>query len=224
MGIHANIAIRILRHLGTDHTCSNSHQEGLFKSLVSRARYHASKFLIFLAADSLSYEWSMGHKALACAQAFSKDRRGIVERILHQMPDKPKIVHALVEDAGYNLFLDVVVMPHMGMFKDQNWYYAVLFHELVHSTGHPHRLNRFGDVSEAGCEQVFFEELVAEFGCGFLRALTHVSSPKMAALRAAHLENYIRELPKHAALSLTAQAVLAAQHAVHYIVGSGGSP
>jgi antirestriction protein ArdC len=54
-------------------------------------------------------------------------------------------------------------------------YYAVLFHELTHWTGHPRRLDRklakrFGDAAYA------MEELVAELGASFLCAECAIAS------------------------------------------------
>ena len=65
-------------------------------------------------------------------------------------------------------------MPSTAFVSDAA-YSAVLAHELIHSTGVPHRLNRkkgekFGDQDYA------FEELVAELGSAFLCAEFGISS------------------------------------------------
>ena len=65
-------------------------------------------------------------------------------------------------------------MPSTAFISDAA-YSAVLAHELIHSTGAPHRLNRkkgekFGDQDYA------FEELVAELGSAFLCAEFGISS------------------------------------------------
>lgn len=64
---------------------------------------------------------------------------------------------------------DIIQMPHLGDFKSREHYYATAFHELVHWTGHEHRLDRnlkgkFGNTDYA------FEELVAEMGAAMLCA------------------------------------------------------
>jgi antirestriction protein ArdC len=62
---------------------------------------------------------------------------------------------------------DIIKMPHMADFQTVSHYYATAFHELVHWSGHQHRLDRnlkgrFGNSDYA------FEELVAEIGAAML--------------------------------------------------------
>lgn len=62
---------------------------------------------------------------------------------------------------------DFIGMPSFDSFNSSDDYYATLFHEFIHYTGHESRLDRnlegrFGDESYA------FEELVAELGSSFL--------------------------------------------------------
>jgi antirestriction protein ArdC len=75
--------------------------------------------------------------------------------------------------ACYDIALDQIDMPARRLFKGTatctptESFYATLFHELTHWTGHPSRLgrdlkNRFGDKGYA------IEELVAELGSAFL--------------------------------------------------------
>ncbi len=82
------------------------------------------------------------------------------ERIIEQMPNSPAIEHG-GDEPCYNKVYDEVKVPHLSNFKSEEEYYATLFHELSHSTGHPSRLNR--DMSGIfGSKQYSFEELVAE--------------------------------------------------------------
>lgn len=66
--------------------------------------------------------------------------------------------------AFYSPSKDYVSMPKKEQFKDIEEFYATLFHELAHSTGHSSRLNRFSsaNVSFFGSETYSKEELVAE--------------------------------------------------------------
>ena len=78
------------------------------------------------------------------------------------------------DSAYYERLADRVTMPSTAFVSDAA-YSAVLAHELIHSTGAPHRLNRkkgekFGDQDYA------FEELVAELGSAFLCAEFGISS------------------------------------------------
>jgi antirestriction protein ArdC len=56
-------------------------------------------------------------------------------------------------------------------------YYSTLFHELVHSTGHPSRLDRvFGKLF--GDKLYSKEELIAETGAAFLCAITEMATER----------------------------------------------
>ncbi|MDQ3230339.1 MAG: zincin-like metallopeptidase domain-containing protein [Pseudobdellovibrionaceae bacterium] len=68
---------------------------------------------------------------------------------------------------------DVVRMPPYEQFYTEGGYVATLAHELVHSTGHSSRLDRFTQNDEMfpdGLKARAFEELVAEIGSAFLGA------------------------------------------------------
>lgn len=69
--------------------------------------------------------------------------------------------------AFYSPSGDYVTVPCRAQYSDYNEYYSTLFHELVHSTGHKSRLNRFtGKAANAafGSTEYSKEELVAEIG------------------------------------------------------------
>ncbi|WP_299835491.1 zincin-like metallopeptidase domain-containing protein [uncultured Tenacibaculum sp.] len=99
----------------------------------------------------------------------NEDKNSIAELILKHLPDpKVKISHQQ-KGAYYSPSTDTVNMPKFEAFDSANDYYRVLFHELIHSTAHPKRLDRelggkFGSVKYAK------EELIAEFGSVFLSA------------------------------------------------------
>ena len=66
--------------------------------------------------------------------------------------------------------VDVIKVPHLSAFDNQENFEATLLHELTHWTGHSDRLNRtkgkaFGDRDYA------FEELIAELGAAMAGAL-----------------------------------------------------
>lgn len=65
--------------------------------------------------------------------------------------------------ALYNPLLDYVQIPTHEIFISQREYYSTTFHEFVHWTGHPNRLNRF-DTKRFESEEYAQEELVAELG------------------------------------------------------------
>lgn len=107
----------------------------------------------------------------------------------------------IVEDRAEARYLpgfDRIEMPAREAFVGTSTspatdaYYAVLFHELTHWTGHERRLdrnlrNRFGDEAYA------MEELVAELGAAFLCADLHiVNSPRLD--HAAYVASWLRVL------------------------------
>lgn len=75
--------------------------------------------------------------------------------------------------AYYDRARDEIFMPAFKAFPDGISYLRTAYHEHIHATGHPKRLNRefgkkFGDANYA------MEELVAELGSAFLCARTNL--------------------------------------------------
>ena len=98
------------------------------------------------------------------------------EAIVSHMAKRPEILHKELR-AFYNPVADVVNLPRRPYFRSDESYYATLFHELVHATGHPSRLNRKGlnEMSEFGSEPYSFEELVAEIGACYLESYAGIA-------------------------------------------------
>ena len=71
--------------------------------------------------------------------------------------------------AFYAPFEDYIQIPSIGQYEKPEEYYSTAFHECIHSTGHPKRLNRFkpGD-NVFGSKNYSKEELVAEIGAAML--------------------------------------------------------
>lgn len=90
------------------------------------------------------------------------------EQIIKNMPNAPKIEYT-GKDAWYRRDQDLVRVPPIEFFKKEQHFYGVQFHELIHSTGHPKRLNREREVGRTfGDKKYAFEELIAELGSSFL--------------------------------------------------------
>ncbi|MFA5571618.1 MAG: zincin-like metallopeptidase domain-containing protein [Candidatus Bathyarchaeia archaeon] len=71
--------------------------------------------------------------------------------------------------ACYVPITDVIRMPHPETFKSTQHYYATLFHEVGHWTGHKSRCDR--DLSgQFGSEAYAREELIAEIASAFICA------------------------------------------------------
>jgi antirestriction protein ArdC len=80
----------------------------------------------------------------------------------------PKIEHGF-NSARYCPTTDTLQMPSPGSFDSPAHYYATLFHELGHATGHPSRLSRKID-NRFGTPDYSREELIAEMTSAFLCA------------------------------------------------------
>lgn len=90
------------------------------------------------------------------------------EEIVRSMPDPPRIAEG-GSQAFYRPSDDLVQVPRLESFRDTDAFYATIFHELGHSTGHERRLNRPGVTAEIrfGSESYSREELVAEMASAF---------------------------------------------------------
>jgi len=91
------------------------------------------------------------------------------EDVVATMPRKPPTKDGFTR-AFYSLCEDYVGMPSQARFERSEQYYATLFHELVHATGHETRLNRSTLTEQAGFGSDTYckEELIAEIGAAFL--------------------------------------------------------
>lgn len=123
--------------------------------------------------------------------------------------------------AYYNPSGDYIQMPGMVRFRDTETstategYYATLFHELTHWSGHKGRLGRdltgrFGDAAYA------MEELVAELGAAFLCAELGISAQPRED-HAGYIAHWLEVMREDAAAIFTAAAK--ASEAAQYLSG-----
>ncbi|MBN7816985.1 ArdC family protein [Algoriphagus pacificus] len=139
------------------------------------------------------------------------------EKILENMLHKPTLRNH-GNEAYYRVDLDEITMPEKHLFAKIERYYGVLFHELIHSTGHESRLNRKG-VREPhlfGSKEYRKEELIAEMGAGFLNNQTGILSEDLLDNSVAYIQNWMAEFRKHKQLLI--HAAHKAQKAVEYIL------
>ena len=90
------------------------------------------------------------------------------EKIINEMPSKPMVEHG-GDEPHYNWRDDKVTVPDRDNFLSSEEYYATLFHELAHSTGHESRLGRENCMKPSvyGSREYCKEELVAEIATAF---------------------------------------------------------
>jgi antirestriction protein ArdC len=147
------------------------------------------------------------------------------EAVYGNMPNRPMLEHGVTVaitrgrrlEAYYTAGSDTVVMPRREVFEGAEFYYSILFHELTHSTGAVHRLNRptlnqalrFGDTNYSK------EELVAEMGAAFLAAHTGIEQVTLPT-SASYLDSWVKALKGDARLAI--QAGASAQKAVDYVL------
>ncbi len=138
------------------------------------------------------------------------------EEIVKAMPNLP----AFEQDsrAAYIPSRDTVTMPSRTAFQSQAEYYATLFHELTHSTGHGKRLGREGieKIQPFGSEDYSKEELVAEMGSAMLCGVAGIEKATIGN-SAAYLRGWINRLKADSRLVIA--AARAAQEAADYIRG-----
>lgn len=139
------------------------------------------------------------------------------ESVYAEMHEPPRLTHEK-EEAYYHPSLDLINLPPKQKFKTAEDYYAVLYHELVHSTGHRNRLNRPGveEIDYFGSESYSNEELIAEMGAGFLCGLTGIQQARLIDNQAAYIQNWISRLKNDK--NLLIDAASKAQKAVDYIL------
>jgi antirestriction protein ArdC len=117
--------------------------------------------------------------------------------------------------ASYFPAPDLVRMPQPQRFENRESYYATIFHELSHASGHSKRLNRgLGErLAPFGSPDYSKEELVAELGSAFLCAAAGISPPTIEQ-SAAYLAGWTKALKgdKRLVIQAAGQGQRAADH------------
>ena len=98
--------------------------------------------------------------------------------------------------AYYQPSTDRIQMPDMKHFVDSESYYATLFHEGIHSTGHESRLARedLSKIARFVDEDYTREELNAELGASFLCGVTGIENKSVASNRDAYIKGWLTKL------------------------------
>jgi antirestriction protein ArdC len=126
------------------------------------------------------------------------------DKLIAGMPDAPRQEQSA--SAWYRPSTDVLGMPHRSTFHTPASYYATMFHELAHSTGHAKRLARFetAETNHAfGSESYSKEELIAEMASAFLCGMAGIERETLPN-SAAYLKSWIGRLKGDAKLIVSA--------------------
>lgn len=97
--------------------------------------------------------------------------------------------------AFYSPMFDEVTVPMMKQYDVKDEYYSTLFHELVHSTMTPERMNRAEGMNNHFASQKYSrEELVAELGAAMLCAATGINNDGAFKNSVAYIQGWMKEL------------------------------
>ena len=144
------------------------------------------------------------------------------QMIVAGYPNPPDIEHGGGQ-AFYRPNDDRVRIARPERFESRESYYATLFHELAHSTGHKSRLDRgLGSrLSVFGSPDYSKEELVAEMGAAFLAAAAGIS-PTTIDQSASYIDGWRKKLKSDKKLVVSAAG--AGQRAADWIRNIQPSP
>ena len=140
------------------------------------------------------------------------------DAVVGGMQKRPNIHHK-EQRAYYSPKNDFVNMPKKESFVNEEFYYAVLFHELGHSTGHDSRLERkkFNEWAPFGSDSYSKEELVAEMTAAFLCGHCQIERETLDNA-VAYINSWVRKFKEKPKMVVLAAA--AAQKASDYILGN----
>jgi antirestriction protein ArdC len=138
------------------------------------------------------------------------------EQLLARMKDRPQIKHT-ENLAYYHPVYDYINMPPIELFRSAELYHSVLHHELIHFSGHPKRLNRFGNdgISSFNSSNTL-EELVAEIGAAFLNNHCGILNDDTLTDSSAYIQGWLKKLRDDKKFIIEASGK--AQKAVDYIL------
>lgn len=120
-------------------------------------------------------------------------------------------------NAYYQPNSDCVVVPMISQYEDEGEYYSTTFHELTHSTGAAHRLDRgVNKISAFGSCDYSKEELVAEIGAAMLVGFCDFDPSKCFKNSVAYIHIWAKRI--EADNKLIVSAASKAEKAAKYIL------
>ena len=144
------------------------------------------------------------------------------DRTAQEYVERNEPLRLCITDSGkayYSHSDDKVVVPKMGQFRSAEEYYSVLYHELVHSTGHESRCNRrdAGQIAAHGDSAYAKEELTAEMGAAMALSCLGIDSEQAFDNSAAYIDGWLKKLRNDK--TLVVRAAGKAEQAVRFIFG-----
>ena len=117
--------------------------------------------------------------------------------------------------ACYTPATDTITVPELSQYSDIAEFYSSAFHEIIHSTGAVHRLNRLSE--DYSHEAYSREELIAEIGSSFLCSHCGVESDSSFRNSVAYLQGWSKALRNDKRLIVSAAGK--AEKAANYVLG-----
>ena len=177
-------------------------------------------FLRYYTVFNLKQTEGIDESKIPSTEAFDHDFDpiGQAEQLIEFWYDSPEIrlnqTHAFYSPSG-----DYIGMPNPRTFFCDEQYYNVLYHEVIHSTGHINRTGRHEKLPDHKFESHDYnysqEELVAEMGAAYLCYMTGIQNATIDN-SAAYIKSWIGKFKEDKKMLLIASSQ--AQKAVDYIL------
>lgn len=133
--------------------------------------------------------------------------------------NRPSLYYREQDGAFYSPSADSITLPALKQFANPSEHAYTFAHEMIHSTGHESRVNRWSNLedkpSQFGCESYAKEELIAELGACML--LSTAGIPFDVPNSGAYVKNWLTALKNDTSLIFKASGK--AQKAITYITG-----
>jgi len=119
-----------------------------------------------------------------------------LEGIIEGYKNRPEIFYKAQDRAFYSPSADTITLPALEQFESAEEHAYTLCHEMIHSTGHESRLDRWSKPedkpSKFGCESYAKEELVAEIGACMV--LSHAGIALDIKNSGAYIKSWLKAL------------------------------
>jgi antirestriction protein ArdC len=140
------------------------------------------------------------------------------EDLIKNFNEEVKIIQKFSDRAYYSPTSDHIVMPELKQFENPNEFYSTMFHEMIHSTGHKSRLNRFDGTTDSifGNESYSKEELVAEIGSNMILSMMGIEDESQQENSISYLYGWLQKIKEDP--KLITNAAQKSQKAADYIL------
>ena len=168
------------------------------------------------------WEEELGVRLLRHSKA-PKLKAKLCDKILEKLQKEKGLsvwVSAFDEGAYYNTIEDMIFMPSLERFLEgdqedaEGHYWATLWHEVVHWTGHPSRLGRKG-LKIHDAIHYAQEELVAEMGSALLCAILGLPGKLQ---HSAYIRSWLKHLEERRSAAIFTM-MLDSQKAIDWVMG-----